>query len=57
MTRINTGRVIAGGLLAGLLFNIGDFLTNTYILAADFESNLKRLGLDPAAMQTTESIA
>ena len=56
MTRINTGKVIAGGLLAGLVFNIGDFLINTYLLAADYHTTLTRLGLNPAALESTDAI-
>jgi hypothetical protein len=33
MNRINFGRVILGGLLAGLLLNIGEFLLNAVVLA------------------------
>ena len=36
MASINTGKVIAGGLLAGLVANAFDFVTNTYILAGDW---------------------
>ena len=52
MTRINTGKVVAGGLLAGLLFNIGDFLINGYLLTAEYQATLTRLGLDAAAMES-----
>jgi len=52
MTGINTGKVLVGGLLAGLVFNVIDFITNTFILAADFQANFTRLGLDAAAMET-----
>jgi hypothetical protein len=33
MNKINFGRVILGGLLAGLLLNIGEFLLNAVVLA------------------------
>ena len=49
---INTGKVVAGGLLAGLAFNLGDFLINGVLMAADNAAAMSRLGLDPAAMQT-----
>jgi hypothetical protein len=32
METINFGRVILGGLLAGLVLNIGEFVLNTYVL-------------------------
>lgn len=49
---LNTGKVVAGGLLAGLVFNVGDFLINAVLLAAENRDFLTRLGLDPAAMET-----
>ena len=50
MASINTGKVIAGGLLAGLVANAFDFVTNTYILAADWRIWATSRNLDPAAM-------
>lgn len=35
MTKINLGRVILGGLLAGLIVNIGEFLLHAKVVAAD----------------------
>jgi hypothetical protein len=49
---INSGKVVAGGLLAGLLFNAGDFLINGVLMADDYAASMSRLGLDPAAMAT-----
>lgn len=54
---MNTGKVIVGGLIAGLVFNIGDFIINTMILAADNAEFLKRVGLDPAVMESFAGIA
>ncbi|MGE0449361.1 MAG: hypothetical protein AB7Q29_07240 [Vicinamibacterales bacterium] len=51
MARINGARVIIGGLLAGLLLNIGDFLINGVLLADEFRAGLVRLGLDPVALE------
>ncbi len=50
MASINTGKVIAGGLLAGLVANAFDFVTNTYILAGDWAAWATSRNLDPAAM-------
>ncbi len=36
MAKINTGRVLIGGLLAGLVINIGEIILNVFILAADW---------------------
>jgi hypothetical protein len=52
MAGVNTGKIVAGGLLAGLVLNIGDFLINAVIMAADYRAGLERLGLDPAALES-----
>jgi len=44
MGRINTGRVILGGLLAGVIINIGEFMLNEVILGADWQVAMKALG-------------
>jgi hypothetical protein len=54
---MNTGKVVVGGLVAGLVFNVGDFLINSVLLAADNAESLKRLGIDPATMETMAGIA
>jgi len=56
MTGINTGKVITGGLLAGLVANAIDFVTNTYILAADWQAFAAAHNMDPAAM-TSPAVA
>jgi apolipoprotein N-acyltransferase len=48
MGRINTGRVVLGGLLAGLIMNIGEFLLNEVVLKAQWESAMRALNLAPA---------
>ena len=53
---INTGKVVAGGLLAGLVFNIGDFVINNLILGAEFQQTATRLGLDPTLMESPAGI-
>ncbi len=57
MSSINTGKVIAGGLLAGLVQNILDFANNYLVVGEDFKANATRLGLDPASMETPAGIA
>ena len=56
MAGINTGKVVAGGLLAGLVANAFDFVTNTYILAADWEAFAAAHNMDVAAM-TSPAVA
>lgn len=46
---INTGKVIAGGLLAGLVFNALDMTANFTLFAKDNEEMIRRLNLNPAA--------
>ena len=57
MSGINTGKVITGGLLAGLVYNVLDFLLNYLVVGDDFRANATRLGLDPAAAESTQGIA
>jgi hypothetical protein len=49
---MNFSKIVVGGLVAGVVMNIGDFLVNTQILAADNTAFLQRLNLDPAAMES-----
>ena len=49
---INMGRVVAGGLLAGLVINISETILNLFVVAADMEAalkarNLPALGMSP----------
>jgi hypothetical protein len=44
MSRINFGRVLLGGLVAGLILNIGEFLLNGVVLAKDMEEFFKKCG-------------
>lgn len=52
MSGINTGKVVAGGLVAGIVFLAIDAVTWGLIMQEAAEANTRRLGLDPAAMQT-----
>jgi hypothetical protein len=45
MGKINVGRVILGGLLAGLIISISEYVLNTYVMADDTSELLQRLGL------------
>ena len=56
MSGINTGKVITGGLLAGLVYNVLDFLTNTFLLGTDFAANAARLGIDANAFASPSAI-
>lgn len=53
MTKINVGRVLLGGLLAGVVLNIGEALLNTVVLAETMKQDFAKLGLgDPSANST-----
>lgn len=45
MNKINVGRVIGGGLLAGLVINICESLISGLWLAAEWEATMKALGV------------
>jgi len=47
MNRINFGRVLLGGLVAGLLMNVGEFLLNGVVLHSQMEADFKRMNLTP----------
>jgi hypothetical protein len=57
MSAINTGKVIAGGLLAGFVLNVLDMITGWLVLMEDFRANATRLGLDPAAIESGAAMA
>src|SRR5471030_222294 len=44
MGKINWTRVLLGGLLAGLVINIVEFITNGVVLAADWDAAMKKAG-------------
>ena len=57
MSGINMWKVVTGGLLAGIVFNLIDFLINGFLMVEDFAANAARLGLDPATQTTPDVIA
>ena len=54
MASINMGRVVAGGLVAGVVANAIDFVTNTYILAADLAAWAPARNIDPATLTSPQ---
>jgi hypothetical protein len=52
MKGINLGRVILGGLLAGVIFNISEFLLNEKVMKRDMETAMKALG-KPAELSSS----
>jgi hypothetical protein len=49
MDRINTGRVMVGGLLAGLVMNVFEYVLNGMILLDEWEAAAASLGLAPTS--------
>ncbi len=47
MSKINVGRVLLGGLFAGLVINIGEFILNGVLFAKDIEDANRKLNLPP----------
>jgi hypothetical protein len=47
MGGINFGRAILGGLVAGVILNVGEFVLNGVILANDMKEFFKRCGFPP----------
>lgn len=53
MSKINVGKVLLGGLLAGVVLNIGEFILNGVLLADAMKQDFAKLGLgDPATNPT-----
>jgi hypothetical protein len=51
MGKINWPRVILGGLVAGVIINISEFLLNAVVLAKDMEGALRALGREVGGTQ------
>jgi len=47
MNKINFGRVLLGGIVAGFVLNIGEFVLNGFLLRDRMLSDMKRMGLTP----------
>ena len=47
MGQINIGRAVAGGLLAGLIINISEFVLNGVVLAQATEAAMRAMNLPP----------
>src|SRR5689334_25316067 len=47
MSKINFGRAILGGLLAGLVLNIGEYLLNEVVFKNQMEEMFRRLHVTP----------
>jgi hypothetical protein len=52
MGKVNWGRVFLGGLVAGIVINLGEFLFHTVVFKTQMEEAVRAMGKDPAAMNT-----
>lgn len=50
MGKVNWSRVFLGGLVAGIVVNLGEFLFNAVIFKTQMEEAMRAMGKDPAAM-------
>ena len=57
MNRINFGRVVLGGLLAGLVINIGEFILNAKVLASQMRGFSLRHNFPPDPPQNIIMLA
>ena len=46
---INTARVLLGGLVAGLVINVGEYVLNLFVIKPDMEAALARMNLPPVS--------
>ena len=51
MSKINFGRVLLGGIVAGLVIDISEFILNTAVVGADMNAALTRMNLPPIGNQ------
>ena len=50
MSKINMGKVIVGGIVAGIIMNVIDYLVNGYFMAAQWSEAAKKLNTGVDAM-------
>lgn len=57
MGKINWGRVFLGGIVAGIVVNLGEFLFHTVVFKTQVEEAMRAAGKDPAAMESGTAMA
>ena len=50
MNKINFGRVLLGGIVAGLVLNIGEFVLNDILLGPHIKADMQRMNITPPGM-------
>jgi hypothetical protein len=56
MGRINWGKVFLGGLLAGVVINVGEYLFHAVLFKDQVAEMMRALGKDPATVMTGNAI-
>jgi hypothetical protein len=56
VSRVNGGKLVAGGILAGVVMNICYYVSNNFILATDWEHIARIRNVDVADMSSTSSL-
>jgi hypothetical protein len=51
MTGINLARVLIGGVVAGLVINIGEYVLNMFVVQAEMDAAIARMNLPPIGGQ------
>jgi hypothetical protein len=56
MSKMNTGRVVLGGLVAGVVMNLCDFVVNNYVLAREWRRVAQSRNVDIEVMGGTSAL-
>jgi hypothetical protein len=56
VSRVNGGKLVAGGILAGVVMNICDYVSNNFILATDWEHIARIRNVDMADMSSPSAL-
>lgn len=57
MSKISIGKLVAGGVLAGVVMNICDYISNNLILATDWEHIARIRNVDMSSMTSGTALA
>lgn len=56
MANVNVGKLVAGSILAGIVMNLCDYVSNNFILATDWEHIARIRNVDMADMTSTTAL-
>lgn len=57
MGKINVGKVIVGGIVAGIVMNVFDYVINNVLMKGQFDAVMAARNIDPGAMNLATMIA